>query len=122
MCGLSAIVASAADAVPVILTIENATAGPAVRCQLVLAHFVTHDLAPIPEGNTTAIDLRRDADGTLLFQGGGRSMAVENILCGLDDNWTASRNDLDLRTLRDGTLPALRVTCSTANTMTCRVP
>ena len=120
--GLSTLVASAADPVPVTLTIENATAGPALRCQLVLAHFVTQDLAPIPANAVAEVDMQRDSGGTLFFQGGGRSMAVENILCSLDDNWTASRNNLDLRSLREGALPALRVTCSATDSLTCRAP
>ena len=113
--GLIALVAAAADPVPVTLTIENATAGPALRCQLVLAHFITHDLALIPANGTAEIDLQRNPSGTLFFQGGDRSMAVENVLCGRDDNWTASRNDLDLRRLREAASPALRVTCSAAD-------
>ncbi len=82
-----------------------------LRCQLVLAHFVTQDIAPISPGDGTVIALDRDADeGTLIFRhAGGRSMALENILCGLAGDWQATRVDLDLADLRADKTAALRI-------------
>ncbi len=113
-------VSALADATPIKLTIENAASGPNIRCQVILAHFVTHDLPTIPASQSATIEMDRATDGTLFFRKGGQTMATENILCGLDQNWTVSRNDLDLRALRIGTREALQVTCSGATTLTCR--
>ncbi|MDP6590752.1 MAG: hypothetical protein QF449_05135 [Alphaproteobacteria bacterium] len=107
---------------PVRLEIVNATAAPHLLCRLVLAHFVTEDLAPIGAGDEAVIELRRDADdGTLIYRpGGGRRMAVENILCGLAGNWQASRADLNLAELRGGQRAHLRITCERPQAFSCK--
>jgi len=109
---------------PVRLEIVNATGTSRLACQLVLAHFVTQDIAPIPAGEETVITLRRDLDeGTLTYQRGeGRRMAVENILCGIVDNWRATRNDLNLADLRAGHHANLRVICKAQNSLSCINP
>jgi hypothetical protein len=106
---------------PVRLEIVNATGASRLACQLVLAHFVTLDIAPIPAGHETAITLRRDLDeGTLTYQQGeGRRMAVENILCGIADNWRATRNDLNLAELRAGHRANLRIICDEQTSLSC---
>lgn len=106
---------------PVRLEIVNATGAARLACQLVLAHFVTQDIAPIPAGEETAITLRRDLDeGTLTYQQGeGRRMAVENILCGIADNWRATRNDLNLAELRAGYQAKLRFICDAQTSLSC---
>ncbi len=95
---------------PVRLEIFNG-AESRLRCQLVLAHFVTQDIAPISPGDETVIELDRDADkGTLIFlHEGGPSMALENILCGLSGAWRETRADLDLAGLRAGETAELRI-------------
>jgi len=82
-----------------------------LRCQLVLAHFVTQDIPPIPPGNKFVIALERDVDeGTLIFRhAGGQSMAIENVLCGLMGAWRETRADLDLTDLRAGETAELRI-------------
>ncbi len=88
---------------PVRLEIANAKAAALLRCQLVLAHFVTLAPAPIGPAGRVAFELRRDPDGSLFYpHAEGPPMALENVLCGLDEDWTATRNDLDLRPLRGG--------------------
>ena len=101
----------AGPSAPVRLEIVNGTLASRLACQLVLAHFVTQDIAPIPAGGETVIALDRDVDeGTLIFrQAGARPMALENILCGLAGNWRATRADLNIAPLRAGERAALRI-------------
>ena len=108
---------------PVRLEIVNATAAPRLLCRLVLAHFVTQDLALIGAGDEAVIELRRDADdGTLIYRhGGGRRMAVENILCGIAGNWSATRNDLSIAELRAGRRANLIIICDQAKALSCTV-
>ncbi len=108
---------------PVRLEIVNATAASRLACQLVLAHFVTQDLASISAGDAAVIKLRRDVDeGTLIYQrNGDRRMAVENILCGIADNWRATRADLNIAELRAGQRVKLRIVCEETNAFTCTV-
>ena len=106
---------------PVRLEIVSATATSRLACQLVLAHFVTQDIAPIPAGGETTIALERDLDdGTLIYRhDGGRRMAVENILCGVANNWQATRADLNLATLRGGQRASLRIICEAPKALSC---
>ena len=107
---------------PVHLEIVSATATSRLACQLVLAHFVTQDIAPILAGGEAAIALERDLDdGTLIYlHEGGRHMAVENILCGLATNWQGTRADLNLAALRTGQRAKLRIICEAPKELSCR--
>lgn len=106
---------------PVRLEIISATKMSRLACQLVLAHFVTQDIAPILAGGKTAIALERDLDdGTLIYRhDGGQRMAVENILCGLANNWRATRADLNLAALRAGRRAHLRIICEAPKALSC---
>lgn len=106
---------------PVRLEIVSAALTSRLACQLVLAHFVTQDIAPIPAGGEAAIALERDLDdGTLIYRhNGGRRMAVENILCGLATNWRATRADLNLAALRAGRRATLRIICAAPKALSC---
>ena len=106
---------------PVHLKIVNGTATQPIACQIVLAHFVTQDIAQIPAGKSAVISLRRDLDdGTLIYQrDGGRRMAVENVLCGIANNWRATRNDLNISPLREGRHAALQFICETPKALSC---
>ncbi len=108
---------------PVRLEIVNATATSRLGCQLVLAHFVTLDLAPILAGDETVITLDRDLnDGTLIYRhDGGRRMAVENILCGIAANWRATRADLNIAELRAGRRANLRIICQQPKALSCAI-
>lgn len=109
---------------PVRLEIANAKSGSLVRCQLVLAHFVT--LAPdkIGPDHHATIELQRDVQaGTLFYpREDGRPMALENVFCGLDDDWAATRNDLDLRRLRGGEGNRLLIVCDGEQGLACVAP
>lgn len=91
------------------LRIENGGAGP-IRCQAILAHFVTRSLPAIPGGGAHHVTLLRDRGTGSLSYGahGGRAMMLENILCGDDGAWTASARDLPLQRLRS--VPSSRFT------------
>ena len=107
---------------PVHLEIVSATPTSSLACQLVLAHFVTQDIAPILAGGEIAIALERDLDdGTLIYlHEGGRHMALENILCGLATNWQGTRADLNLAALRTGQRAKLRIVCVASKALSCR--
>jgi hypothetical protein len=106
---------------PVRLVIVNATAAPPIACRLLLAHFVTQDLAPIAAGGEAVIELRRDLDdGTLIYRhGGGQRMAVENILCAITGDWPATRSDLNIADLRTGRRASLTIICARAKAISC---
>ena len=111
------------ESAPVRLEVVNGTKTQRLACQIVLAHFVTQELAQIAAGEAAVILLRRDVDdGTLIYQrNGGRRMAVENILCGIADNWRATRNDLNISELREGRHAELKINCATANALSCNI-
>ena len=106
---------------PVALRVANGTENAVLRCQLVLAHFMTGDLAPARPGLVIDIDLMREAaTSTLLYLGpGGRLVAVENVLCGANGDWAATRNDIDLTALRDGRTQQLRMICADRGGLSC---
>ncbi|MHA1600324.1 MAG: hypothetical protein ACTSW2_05820 [Alphaproteobacteria bacterium] len=108
---------------PVSLRIENGSENAGLRCQLVLAHFMTRDLAPAAPGRVIEIDLLRNlATGALWFAGAeGRLVPVENVLCGTGDDWAASRNDINLTPLRDGSTPHLQIICAERSGLSCTV-
>lgn len=62
-----------------------------IRCVAVLAHFVTVDLPVIPAGDTYRFTLVRTADGGLAFAHHDTGpMMLENLLCGMDEDWSRS--------------------------------
>ena len=106
------------------LRIENGGGEP-IRCVAILAHFVTRALPAIPEAGNVELTLRRDpADGGLSYGShGAQAMMLENILCGSDNDWTASARDLPLQRLRSEPASRFtyRCTLETAG-MTCTPP
>jgi len=83
------------------LKVENIAAAE-IRCVAVLAHFVTRDLPPIGSGRETEFTLRRNLDdGTLSYGSfGDHPMLLENLLCGVTSDWTATVRDLALSAVR----------------------
>lgn len=112
--------AAGQDRTPVVLQIAN-DSGRVLRCQLILARFMTRDPKPAAPGDAIAVDLLREtATGTLLRSDlDGRLVPVENVLCGIDADWVATRNDLDLTVLREGSARRLRIDCSDRNGLSC---
>ena len=112
--------AAGQDRTPVVLQIAN-DSGRGLRCQLILAHFMTRDLKLAAPGGAIAVDLLRETEtGTLLRSDvDGRLVPVENVLCGVDSDWVTTRNDLDLTDLREGGARRLRIDCSARNGLSC---
>lgn len=103
--------------------IDNAATGP-IRCIAVLAHFVTRTLPYIPAGGTGVIVLGRHGDDGSLSYGAreGRPMMIENILCGLDSDWSATMADLSIQTLRSGSSSRHGIRCALAGSKLSCVP
>jgi hypothetical protein len=98
---------------PVVLEVLNDTQRARLRCQLVLAHFITHVALVLDAGRRGRIALDRfDVDGTLALSQEGRTMAVENLLCGVEGDWAATVDNLDLGPLRDQRYARLRLRCN----------
>lgn len=94
------------------LTIRNDGADT-LRCAAVLAHFMSETLGAIAPGDRLTVMLRRDpANGTLaLGPREDRDVPLENILCGRDADWTASKGDLPLSAVRTGAAARLEARC-----------
>ena len=107
----------------VVLEIRNAGVGSPLRCTIVLAHFVTLEAGEAAPGEALRLSLiRNGGDGVLLLRGeDGKQMAVENILCGVSEDWSRPRSDVPLLDLRDPARGALEVACSLAGRLRCRV-
>ena len=106
------------------LRIENADA-QAIRCQAILAHFVTRSLPEIAAGGAQEVILERDpGQGTLSYgTSDGRPMMLENILCGRVADWTETARDLPLQALRTGTASRFAARCRLRDgRTTCRLP
>ena len=112
---------AAGESISVRLHITNAKTESIVRCQLVLAHFVTLDVVRIEPHHRATIDLQRDIRAGALYylHEGNQPMALENVLCGLDEDWATTRNDLDLRDLRGGQQDRLVVICAGEQGLSC---
>lgn len=106
---------------PVVLKITNKTENDTLRCQLLLAHFMTGDAAQATTGWVIEVGMLREvATSTLLYLGpGDRLVAVENMLCGADDDWQATRKNIDLTPLRAGGTRLLQITCTDRGGLFC---
>jgi hypothetical protein len=111
----------AGDRAPVRLSIQN-DADAVLRCQVVLAHFVTLADHRLPPGTVRELDLERAAPSGALYVSGddGRPMAIEAIYCGLDERWDGTRAALDLTPLREPDRQRLAVACAGVQTPLCR--
>ena len=106
----------------VALDIDNRTGRP-LRCLVILAHFITRDIGPIPPDGMASLELSRyNRDGSLGF-GHHKSepMMVENILCGRADHWQETVTDLPLPDIRTGHADRFLATCRTDRQLACTV-
>ena len=87
-----------------VLSVE-AEQARALRCVMVMAHFMSAELGEVVPGMPLDIGLQRDASQGTLFvlSDDGRRQMVENIICGAADDWSATRSDLALQDLRHAT-------------------
>ena len=68
-----------------------------IRCVAVLAHFVTVDLPVIPAGDTYRFTLVDTPDGGLAMAHHDMGpMMLENLLCGMHEDWSRSVGNTDL--------------------------
>lgn len=112
-----------AEPATVELTVRNAGEAP-LRCVLVLAHFVTKDLPPLPAGGSLTVVMERDAAAGTLSQarGDGRVMMVENLLCGAAERWDATRGEVPLLALRGAGPARMATACRIDRRLACTAP
>ncbi|MBX6321869.1 MAG: hypothetical protein IRY94_08580 [Rhodospirillaceae bacterium] len=124
LAGLLLAAALSARAEPAAVTVEIHNAGStAMRCLLMLGHWVTRDLPLLAPGATTALAFDRQAeDGALylLRDDGRRRMMVETLLCGADARWWETRAPVPLDALREGAGRRLAATCRVEERVRCR--
>ena len=96
----------------VYLSITNFHASEPVRCQFVLAHFVTYDPPVLLSGETLVVHITLEKDNsTLFFVHSGKPMAIEDLFCALDSAWSETRLELSLTPLQSSTTPRLAFFC-----------
>jgi len=95
-----------------------------IRCVVVLAHFVSHDVPVIVPGARATLSMMRDpGDGSLsLDRHDGRRMMVENVLCGRASDWTATRSDVPMLALRAEGVLVWETACRVRDRLVCTQP
>lgn len=96
------------------ITVRILNASPeTLRCVTVLAHFITRDLPTLQPSGSVSIVLERDPGSGSLSYGhhGDKPMFLENILCGHEADWTASRQDIPLQALRAASAESFSIAC-----------
>ncbi|MGD1879958.1 MAG: hypothetical protein ACFB13_20945 [Kiloniellaceae bacterium] len=92
-----------------------------LRCVMVIAHFMSHELGAVAPGDTLGVALERDdADGSLFVRSAdGRAKMIENILCGASDDWSRTRGEVPLLPLRSMTSVGVAMTCRLEGRLHC---
>ena len=100
------------DPAPVYVTISNFHVSESVRCQFVLAHFVTYDPPIILSGQTLVVPITIEQDNfTLFLVDSGKPMAIEDLFCALNSAWSDTRLELSLTPLQSTTTTHLEFSC-----------
>lgn len=108
------------DLNPIYVSITNFHASESVRCQFVLAHFVTYDPPILLPGETLVTSITRGQDNSTLFLVySGKAMAVEDLFCALDSAWSETRVELSLAALQTTTTPHLAFSCGIEPQFSC---
>jgi hypothetical protein len=96
----------------------------ALRCILLLGHWMSRDLGAIGVGSAQALAMTRDArDGSLfVLSADGRRMMIENLVCGAVDAWAETLGQVPLTSVREGGAPALWTSCRAAGRVVCTPP
>lgn len=113
--------AAVAEGERVRLSLANET-GAALRCQFLLAHWMTSESWVLAPGDRLALTLGRTQEG-VLFQSHAeepRPFPVEALLCGRDAAFADTRRALDLSALRVGASRALHLVCVATGSLICR--
>ena len=108
---------------PLDLEIRNLNRAGAIRCVVLLAHFFTQEAGKAAPGAALSLTFERlpDGGGLMLRNGSGRAMLVENLVCGLDGDWSASRTEVPLDALRGEGAAAARADCDGEAELRCRL-
>ena len=112
--------AASAPASTVTLSIKNDDTHP-LRCMVVFAHWVTTDVGPIASGNAATVAMTRGPQpGALqIARFDGRPMMIENIVCGTEQDWSNSFDQLPLAQVRDSTTSTYQIGCRAAPRIVC---
>ncbi|MGF1627200.1 MAG: hypothetical protein ACFCVH_20145 [Alphaproteobacteria bacterium] len=107
---------------PVTVDLKNESPR-AMRCVVLLAHFVTRTPDPVASGGEVSLMFERQPGSGVLAYGShaGSPMLVENLLCGADHDWDGTRADIPLTTIRSGNASAYVVTCRLEGRVVCSV-
>ena len=107
---------------PLRISISNQHENDAVRCQLVLAHFVTYDLNRVESGKEISFSiLLSPIDSTLFYNHSGKLMAIEDLFCGLHSDWSTTRQELSLTPLQTKGSASLNFRCTVNPGFLCTV-
>ena len=111
---------AATPATNVTLSITNADTR-SLRCMVVFAHWVTSDFGPIASGETVSVVMARGPDSGALHiaRFDGRPMMIENIVCGIEQDWSDSFDQLPLMRVRDSGASAYQIACHAAPQIIC---
>ena len=94
------------------VSITNFHASESVRCQFVLAHFVTYDPPILLSGETLVLPITLGQDNSTLFLvDSSKPMAIEDLFCALDSAWSDTRLELSLVPLQSSTTAYLTFFC-----------
>lgn len=98
--------------------------GQALRCVLLLGHWMSRDVGVIDSGVAHALVMRRDGhDGSLfILSADGRRMMIENLVCGSADAWAETLGQVLLTPVRGSGASALRTSCRVDGRVTCTPP
>ena len=100
------------DPNPAYVSITNFHASESVRCQFVLAHFVTYDPPVLLSGETLVVPITLEQDNSILFLvDSGKPMAIEDLFCALNSAWSDTRLELSLTPLQSATTAHLVFSC-----------
>ena len=102
--------------------VKNQQSDHEIRCQLILAHFVTYDFRKVGPGQSLDFSIiLRAPDRTLFFIHAKRTMAIENLLCGLDTNWSITKTELPLAFFKTTNKQSLVFECVFNTTFSCNI-
>jgi hypothetical protein len=92
-----------------------------LRCTVVFAHWVTTDFGPIASGETATVAMTRGPQpGALhIARFDGRPMMIENIVCGTEQDWSNSFDQLPLIRVRDSATSTYQIACRAAPRIVC---
>ena len=109
-----------ASGATVTLSIKNDDTS-SLRCSVIFAHWVTTGVGPIAPGEAATVTMTRGPQrGALhIARFDGRPMMIENIICGAEQNWSDSFDQLPLTSVRDDAGSAYRMDCHAAPRVVC---